>query len=34
MPELHLREPEFIIVHMEHLINIVKEFRNSEKQVI
>ena len=34
MPELSLKQPGFVIVLVNHLINIVKEFKNLEKQVI
>ena len=34
MPELSLKQPGFVIVLVDHLINIVKEFKNLEKQVI
>ena len=33
MPELHLKQPGLIIVFVEHLLHIVKEFKNLEKQV-
>ena len=35
MPELHSKQPGFTyIVLVDHLLNIVKEFKNLEKQVI
>ena len=35
MAELHLKQPEFTEPEfMEHLLNIVKEFKNLENQVI
>ena len=33
MPEFHFKEPGFLVV-VDHLLNIVKEFKNLEKQVI
>ena len=32
MPELHLKQPELIVL-VDHLLNIVIEFKNLEKQV-
>ena len=34
MPELHLKQPAFFIVLVDHLLNMVKEFKNLEKHVI
>ena len=34
MSELSLKQPEFVIVLVDHLINIVKEFKILEKRVI
>ena len=35
MPELHLKQPrDLLIVLVNHLLNIVKGFKNSKKQVI
>ena len=34
MLELHLKKPGFTLLYVEHMLNIVKEFKNLEKQVI
>ena len=34
MPEMHLNSQDLLIVIVDHLLNIVKEFKNLEKQVI
>ena len=34
MPEFHLKQPDLFTVTVEHLLNIVKEFKNLEKQEI
>ena len=34
MPELPLKHQDLLIVLVDHLLNIVKEFKNLEKQVI
>ena len=34
IPQLHLKDPGFTYVLVDHLLNIVKEFKNLEKQVI
>ena len=33
MPELHLKQPGFIL-YADDFLNMVKEFKNSEKKVI
>ena len=34
MPKLHLRQHDLLIMLLDNLLNIVKEFRNLEKQVV
>ena len=34
LPKLHLNSQDLIIVLVEHLVNIGKEFKNLEKKVI
>ena len=34
IPELHIKQPGFTIMFVEHLLNMLKEFKNLEKQVI
>ena len=34
IPELHLKQPDLLIVLVEHLLNTVQEFKKLEKQVI
>ena len=34
MPELHLKQPDLLIVLVDHLLNIMKELKNLEKQAI
>ena len=34
MPEMHLRQPQFVIVHVDRLLKIKKEFKNLKKQEI
>ena len=34
MPELSLKQQDLLIVLVDHLLNIVKKFRNLEKEVI
>ena len=34
MPEMHLKQPDLLIVFVDHLLKIKKEFKNLKKQEI
>ena len=34
MPEMHIRQPDLLTVHVDPLLNIKKEFKNLKKQEI